>query len=311
MPDTYTFTGKDGVARSFVGDRPPSASEMAALEQAEAPTSAMPRPAGWQPAGTYETSDGPAAPPSRLMEMLGPLAHPQTLDDFGHLLGVPVDHIRSAAIRALAMASARPAAGAALSATGRGLESAGTMITPGASTTIGVADMMTSHQPLRALAVAAAPSVLKATGRGLQRAGTAVTGEIAPAVSEAAPAIAETAPAAAPAVDEFTAARSARSSALPDQKALNEAALAARRAAYQASQSAPAGAAETIVKESGKQHFTAPEWAAFRELRARGLGLEEAASGARAAGELARRFGGATDAEVAAAVKHRGTTGKW
>lgn len=76
--------------------------------------------------------------------------------------------------------------------------------------------------------------------------------------------------------------------ALPDQKALNEAALAARRAAYQASLEP---AAETVVKASGKMHFTAPEWAAFRELRARGVGLEDAANGARAAGQLARQFG--------------------
>jgi len=87
---------------------------------------------------------------------------------------------------------------------------------------------------------------------------------------------------------EFQAARSARAAALPDQKALNDAALAARRAAYQASLEP---AADTVVKASGKLHFTAPEWAAFRELRSRGVSLEDAASGAKAAGQLARRFG--------------------
>lgn len=150
---------------------------------------------------------------------------------------------------------------------------------------------------IRPSAAAAAPEVVSAPG--YPRGGTTT-----------APPIGETPPAAAPAVDEFTVARSARSNALPDQKALNEAAIAARQAAYQARQAAAANP-DAIVPASGKQHFTAPEWAAFRELRARGLGLEEAATGARAAGQLARQLGGATDAEVAAAVKHRGVTGKW
>lgn len=35
MPDTYKFTGKDGVSRSFVGDRPPTPDEMAGIEKAE------------------------------------------------------------------------------------------------------------------------------------------------------------------------------------------------------------------------------------------------------------------------------------
>lgn len=35
MADTYQFTGKDGVSRSFVGDRPPTPEEMAGIEKAE------------------------------------------------------------------------------------------------------------------------------------------------------------------------------------------------------------------------------------------------------------------------------------
>lgn len=39
MADTYKFTGKDGVQRSFVGDRPPTPEEMAGIEQAESQAS--------------------------------------------------------------------------------------------------------------------------------------------------------------------------------------------------------------------------------------------------------------------------------
>lgn len=37
MPDTYIFTGKDGIERSFVGDHPPTDEELAQIEHAEAP----------------------------------------------------------------------------------------------------------------------------------------------------------------------------------------------------------------------------------------------------------------------------------
>jgi len=246
----------------------------------------------------------------RVNAMLGPLAHPQTFTDFARLLTLPVDTVKRAYASAISMAAARPAAGAAISATGRGLETVGTEAA--ASTrTLGALDLLTSHKPMRAAAIAAAPTVLKTAGRGLQRVGAAVSpavaeaapvvdrylpnasGYVASAATEAAPVVDEAAPvatravAAPAAVDEFTAARAVKN-ALPDQKALNDAALAARRVAYQASLEP---AADTVVKASGKLHFTAPEWAAFRELRSRGVGLEEAATGARAAGQLARQFG--------------------
>lgn len=138
-------------------------------------------------------------------------------------------------------------------------------------------------KPLRVLkAVSVTPKTPEMTTPGYDRFLPSKSGYVAPAGGEPAPEPAAAAP------SEFQAARSARANALPDQKALNEAALAARRAAYQASQQP---AADTVVKASGKLHFTAPEWAAFRELRARGVGLEDAATGARAAGQLARQFG--------------------
>lgn len=297
--------------------------------------------------------------PSPLLEMLGPFAHPQTLVDFGRLLNLPVDMVRGAATRAVAMAAARAPAGAALSATGRGLEATGTAAAE-ASPTIGAVDLLTSHKPVRAIAIAAAPKVMQMAGRGLQRAGAAVSGaapiaaEVAPGASVAgyprggvtpasavAPAAAEVAPGAsmpgyprggtipapaaapvatatpagAPIVDEFTAARTARqaSSGLPDQKALNEAALAVRRAAYQATQQGTAPAAvEKIVAASGKMKLTADEFKEFtRLLKQPGMTLPKAEQAVKAARELATQLGGASSAEVTKAVKHMQATGKW
>jgi len=94
---------------------------------------------------------------------------------------------------------------------------------------------------------------------------------------------------------------------LPNARADNEAALAARRAAYQASQSPTS---IRVVEVSGKLHFTAPEWAAFRELRARGWTQDAAANAAKAAGELARQLKTATPAEVQTALASRGLKGR-
>lgn len=118
------------------------------------------------------------------------------------------------------------------------------------------------------------------------------------------------------AVDEFTAARAARQApaAGPDQRSLNEAALAARRSAYQASQTtAPAAAAPPagpIVAASGKMQLTAPEFTEFTRLSKR-MPLPDALQAVLNARELAARLGGASAAEVAKAVAHRGTTGAW
>src|SRR6185503_14955023 len=58
------------------------------------------------------------AEPSHLLEMLGPLAHPETFTDFARLLTLPVDSVRRAAVSALALAKARPTASAGLTKTG-------------------------------------------------------------------------------------------------------------------------------------------------------------------------------------------------
>lgn len=126
---------------------------------------------------------------------------------------------------------------------------------------------------IRPSAAAAAPEVVSAPG--YPRGGTT-----------RAPAMADPVPAAAPVVDEFTAARTARAAELP-----------------------PAG---PVVKESGKMRLTAPEMKEFSRLtRQRGMSLDDALAAVKQMRALAAQLGGATDAEVAAAVKHRGITGSW
>lgn len=124
-------------------------------------------------------------------------------------------------------------------------------------------------------------------------------------------------PAAAPAaaVDEFTAARTARqtpSNGYPDQRALNDEAIAAARARYQASQAGAPAAADKIIAASGKMKLTADEFKEFTRLvRQPGMTFAKAEQAVKAARELAAKLGGASDAEVAKAVAHMQATGKW
>jgi len=239
--------------------------------------------------------------PSGLAQLLGPLAHPQTLTDFARLLTLPVDSVKKAIAAAVSARVAPPVTGGALSATGRGVEHLGTEL-EGSAKMIGAADVLTSHKPIRAIALAAAPAALKATGRGLQRAGAALATPRAAAMEAA---TAEAAPAAA-VPTEFEAARAARAAAntLPDQRALNDAALAARRAAYQAGQQTlpPAG---PVVKASGKMQLTAPEMKEFTRLITKKVPLADALEQVTAMRELAARLGGQTSAEVAAEIAAR------
>jgi hypothetical protein len=269
---------------------------------------AVPRDARGRPLVSSDTSDSPPSTLDQLNAMLGPLAHPQTLTDFARLLTLPVDSVRKALAGALTAAAARPAAGTALSVTGRGLERAGMAVE-------GPAKMATAYEmvtdPKRAVLTLATPKALQLAGRALQRVGTAVTGEVAPAAGESA-AVAEPvvaagpppvspsgagvntspvaaapvapAPQAGPAPPPASAApvaglrptpdSAAIAAALPDQRALNEAALAARRAAYQASQAAPA--ADPVVPASGKMRLTLPEFKDFQRLIQRGMSLPDA-----------------------------------
>jgi hypothetical protein len=111
---------------------------------------------------------------------------------------------------------------------------------------------------------------------------------------------------------EFEAARAARQAASsvapaagngwPDQKALNEAAIALRRAAYQAKQAG--AAAEPIVAASGKMQLTGPEFTAFQKLAQSGVPLPKALEAIKGMRALSGA-GTMTDAEVAAEIAAR------
>jgi hypothetical protein len=267
--------------------------------------SAMPRDARGMPQVSSDTTDAS----SPLLQLLGPFAHPETLTDFARLLTLPVDTVKRAFAGALTTAAARSAAsttgqmvtsatGAAVRGVVNGTAAAGDVIDPG---------VIGAVSPRAGKVVELAQKIRAARGS-------------VPVAAEAV--VPDATPAAAPVVDEFTAARTARASAgesrLPDQKALNEAALAARRAAYQASQQGAPAATEVlppagpVVKASGKMQLTAPEFKEFTRLLKRpGMTPEDALGAVRQMRALAGKLGGATDAQVAAAVKHRDATGAW
>lgn len=173
----------------------------------------------------------------KLNEMLGPLAHPQTLTDFARLLTLPVDTVRKAASSALALAASRGPVGDAISATGRGLEKAGTALDKPLSVG-GAVEMF--RDPVKGTAALVAPAVARGAGRVLQRAGAFVKGAappvavnpaaVPPTIGEAAEApAAATPPSASMGPDGLLVGRPGGNPNLPDQKLLNELAIQARR----------------------------------------------------------------------------------
>lgn len=297
----------------------PAAGRLLSQDPRADAASVLPRDARGLPQVASVTEEGPGSP---LLQQLGPLAHPETLTDFARLLTLPVDTVKKAFAGALTLAAARPAA----SATAQALRSA-----PGAAArgvvngTAAVGDVV---DPGVIGALSPRTGKLVELAQRIRAARAAAAPTITPAVADTA-AVVEPA-AAAPIVDEFTAARTARQAApggLPDQRALNEAALAARRAAYQASQrgaapiaaeAAPVTEAAAIpppvgpvVKASGKMQLTAPEMKEFSRLLARKIPPADALAAVRQMRELAARLGGASPSEVAKAVAQREATGKW
>lgn len=243
-----------------------------------APADTVPRDARGRPAVSSDTSDAPASP---LLEMLGPLAHPQTLVDFARLLTLPVDSVKRAVAGALSMSAARnavPSGAAVRDTTGRVLQFAGDfdLTKPLKSTAGKVGDAL----------VRSAEEARQASRPGYPREFSTP----APAPVEVPPPVAPAAASTPTAVDEFTAARTARANALPDQKALNEAALAARREAYVASQQGvPAG---PVVAASGQMKLTAPEFKEFqRLLQQKGMTPSAALEEVKTMRALAERFG--------------------
>lgn len=192
----------------------------------------VPRDARGMPAVSSNVSEQ-REPPSGLAEMLGPLAHPQTLTDFARILVLPVDSVRRAFASAMTAAAARQAANAApstvgnaMATAGRGMERAGAAIEK-PLTTAGIVDAVTASNPVRGAAIVAAPKVVQFAGRGLQRAGNALAAErtVAPVVAEAAPVAA--APVATPTAPPVA---PPPGNGWPNQKLLNELAIMARRA---------------------------------------------------------------------------------
>ena len=323
MPQTYTVTAPNGKTLDVTGDHLPTESELHDIfakagvdtkTPATAPTMGEAERMLTRRGLGSAVSEGPDAPPSGAIEALGPLAHPQTFTDFARLLTLPVDTVRRAYAAALTMAAARPAAAAAVNA----VKSApGAAVRGAVNGTAAVGDVVSPDvigmvSPRAGKVVQVAQKIRDARAA----AAPAVT-EVAP-VAEVAPAAPVTSPVtAAPAavVDEFTAARTAKAAAptntLPDQKALNETALAARRLAYQKSQQAAGAAAEPIVPASGKMRFTAAEMKLFAAFRSKGLSLADAQTAVQDAKALAAKLGGASDAEMKAAVAHRAATGQW
>lgn len=273
----------------------------AIVRQQTAPADTVPRDARGRPAVSSDSGETPSIF-DKVNEALGPLAHPDTLTDFARILTMPVDTVRKAAASALAMAAAKGVAAAsrgpvgnAIGATGRGLEAVGNSRAARSAEAGGLAEAAFSMDP-KGLAVAATPTVLRFAGRGLQRAGAAVAGA-APAASEAAPAVAEVGPAAQAATEAATTPRPT-GNALPDQKALNEAALAARRAEYAArqmsemiAQGAARAGAEPIVPISGQMKLTGPEFKVWQRLVNGGMKYQDAEQAVKDARDLADKLG--------------------
>lgn len=135
------------------------------------------------------------------------------------------------------------------------------------------------------------PQVARTTGTSMIPAAVPARGIVTPPPPIVTPPPVATAAPVPTAPTEFQAAQAARANALPDQRALNETALAARRAAYQASQvSAPA--AEPIVAASGQMKLTAPEFKEFqRLLQQKGMTPAAALEEVKTMRALAEKFG--------------------
>lgn len=264
------------------------------LTVADAPqASAFPRDEQGRP--SFQRSEDT---PSDLGTMLGHLAHPQTLSDFASLLMVPVDEIRSAATRALAMTAAKAAPGA---------------VKAGASATVDAVKSAATSANARKVAAEVVRNGATAAGAHLGGAPGAVMGStvgeqlaswIRPAAAEVAdegpvslpgyprststppppPSAPVSAAPAAAAADEFTAARTARQAVAP-----------------------PDG---PVVAASGKMQLTAPEFKEFNRLIKR-MPLPDALDAVLNARALAKQLGGASPEEVAKAVGHMNRTGSW
>jgi hypothetical protein len=272
---------------------PPIGGEIGAVEsETQIPRDARGRPLVSSNTAEVEGSD--------LGQLLGPYAHPQTLTDFARILTLPVDQVRRALAATMTTAAARQTTTAVGDLIKRVPRPTGAQV---------VKAVKFVRHPVRESVKLAADEFLKRMDTAAKTVPAAAEAEVAaaPAAVEAvAPAVARPGPVLVP-----RATPSAAASALPDQKALNEAAIAARRAAYRASQGAPPIAekavVDEVVKASGKMKLNRDEYIEFARLVKRGMKQSDALETVTNLRTLAK--GLPTAAEAKATIAARGYKG--
>lgn len=108
-------------------DMSAAAAKLYADHQESTAPPAVPRDARGMPKVSSDTSD---APPSNLLAMLGPFAHPETLTDFARLLTLPVDSVKKALAAVATSSAARTAVTSAARGAVRGTAAVGDTVSP-------------------------------------------------------------------------------------------------------------------------------------------------------------------------------------
>lgn len=297
----------------------PRAGMLSADPNAGAAPPDYPRDARGRPLVSSNASD---APPSDLLQMLGPLAHPQTLTDFARLLTMPVDSVRKALVAAIAPRVAGDVVDSAKAAAKSGLRLVGKAtdaINP---------DLVSIVSPRAGAALKMAQRANTVLSRPAAVAPSAA--EIPPTLGEAAAAPVSAPSTAAPAqtangipIKVLTPAENAGqdvldqayakarlgpsgtpTSALPDQKLLNALALEARRAGVKLTPAMEQTAIDAVGKGATPQQAVRafaplaptaapPAWAPAK--------LQLTAAESKLAAQLLQD--GKTDAEVKTAIE--------
>jgi len=314
MADPIVIRDAAGTEHEFpAGFDPVKAGEIV-RQQTTPPAAPEPRNARGMFPVSSDTTDGPAeaSDPSALGQLLEPYAHPQTLTDFARILTLPVDSVRRAYAAALTMAGVRSsgsavksAAGAVTRASGRALDTVDPDLVSIASPRAGAA-LKVAQRTQAVLAKYGTPAPAAAAAEA------PVVAEAAAPVARAGPQLVPRPPPATPTPLTSDPTR-ASGAALPDQKALNDAALAVRRAAYQASQGKPPPVSQIVhavatAAKDAKLHLTGAETAAGIDLMKRGLSSEDALKAILTQREFLTKMGGGlpTSAAAKAAIKARG-----
>lgn len=277
---------------------------MAEPQQASGPAE------GWTWAAPSNTSasSNPRAPrpfiatsheeePSALGQMLGPLAHPETLTDFARILTLPVDTVRKALATAVAARVGPGVASQALSATGRGAETLADSRLGRLAEAGGVADAVYRLDPKGAV-IAAAPTALRLVGRGMQRAGAAL--------SESTPVVEEVAAVKPPPETPLALSRRV--------KAEYRAARGIPMDAQHPGTAPPATAvpeAAVPTTATAKPFLRAAEAGEYKRLLKLGKTHQEAMDLIQAQRDFAAKFGTPTSEQVRGSVQTRNDAGRW